>query len=90
MSNTNIIHQSKNGIALVDGFYWVANLQKKYLSMVYIQNKENMVRIFGVDTKMTVQNLVNLEKMNGVEILDIVAVPKKVQNYKFSDNLPKK
>lgn len=82
-----MIHQTANGTTLLDGFYWVANLQKSYISMVYIQNKENVVRIFDATARMTIQNLLNLEQMNGIEILEPVNIPKKVSNYKFPDKL---
>lgn len=85
MAQTGQIHyyQSKNGITLVDGFYFVANLQKKYISTIFIDNKNNVVMIFNTPARMTISQFMQLETMGGTEILSRIEYPKKVLKYKF-------
>lgn len=76
-------YQTKNGITLTDGFYFAANIQKKYISIILIKNKENMVMIFNTPARMTIQQFLQLETMGGTEIIEKIEYPKKVLKYRF-------
>lgn len=77
-------YQSKNGLTLTDGFYWVANRQRKYISIILIQNKTNSVTIFNTPARMSIAQFIQLEALNQTEILERISYPKKVLKFKFN------
>lgn len=64
----SVIHQSRNGITLLDGFYLAKNPLSQYISVISIY--KGVVFVHEVTTKMNMDALVQLDSTGSLEIFE--------------------
>ena len=70
-----ILHQSKKGITLVDGFYLAKNPHSEFISVLSIY--KGIVYVHDVTRKMNLDELVHFESLGYLEIFQSLKTNKK-------------